>query len=79
MFTRIPRHIADIALFEDKINETGAIHPAAIRIGRAVFVIEIARRQFEGADEKLLHVGRIIFESFDLFRGQGGVWRAMFC
>src|SRR5207237_6657966 len=79
LLARIARHIFHAVLFEHEINKTGAIHPAVRGIGRAVFVIEVARRQFESADEKLLHVGRIIFESFDLFRGQGGVWGAMFC
>src|SRR2546430_1496768 len=78
LFARIPRHIADIALFEDKINETRAIHPAATRIGRAVFVIEIAGGEFERAGEKFLHFGRIIIEALDLIGQQGGIGRAVF-
>ncbi len=66
LLARVPRHIADAILLEDKINETGAIHAAGVGIGRSVFVIEIARGQFERADEKLLHFGRIIVEALDL-------------
>ena len=68
MFARVPRHIADAVLFEDEINETRAIHPAAAGIGRAVFVIEIARGQLEGGGEKPLHLRGIIVEALDLIR-----------
>jgi hypothetical protein len=53
-------------LFEDKINETGAIHPASGGVGRPVFVIEIAGGEFERVGEKLLHFGRIIVEALEL-------------
>jgi len=66
LFARVPWHIAQVVLFEDEINETRAIHSAAAGIGRAVFVIEIARGQLERAGEKSLHLRRIIVEAFDL-------------
>src|SRR5207249_10371044 len=78
LFTQTPRHIADIALFDEKINDTRTTHPAATRIGRAVFVIEIAGGEFERAGEKFLHFGRIIIEPLDLIGQQGGIGRAVF-
>jgi hypothetical protein len=69
LFARVSRHITDPVLFEHKINKTGTVHPAARGIGRAIFVIEIARGQFERAREKLLHLCRIIFKPFDRVRG----------
>src|SRR5260370_35210006 len=47
-------------------------------MGRAVFVIEIARGEFERAGEKFLHFGRIIVEALDLIGRQGGLGRAVF-
>ena len=44
LLARIARHIFDSALGQNVMNETGAIHPAVRRIGRAVFVAEILRR-----------------------------------
>jgi len=48
-------HALHPVLFEDKIDEAGAIHPAVSWIGGAVLVIEIASREFERRSEKLLH------------------------
>ena len=65
LLTGISWHVFQAVLLKHEINKTGTIHPAGGRVGGAVFVIEIARSQFEGADEKLLYVCRIIFEAFD--------------
>ena len=51
----IARHALHPVLFEDKIDEAGAIHPAVTWISGAVLVIEIASREFERRSEKLLH------------------------
>ena len=73
LLARIARHFSDVILFEHIINKTRAIHSAGGRVGRAIFIIEIARGQFERRSQELLHLERIIFETFDLIRQQSRI------
>ena len=79
LFARIARHIRDFVLLEHVINEPRAIHSAISGISRAIFVIEIARGQFERRSEELLDFERIILEPLDLVWHQGRVRRMQFC
>ena len=74
----IAGHIFNAVLFENEIDKARAVHPTVGRIGRAVFVIEIAGRQLQSGKEESLHVGRIAFKCADRFGRQGGVRRAAF-
>lgn len=78
LLARIPRHIADIILFKHVINESGTIQSAAGRIGRTVFIIEIARGQLECRGQEFLDLEWIIFEALDLIRQKRGVWGVLF-
>jgi len=52
----ITRDIAKSVLLKDVVKETGAIHSAVFRIGRAVAVAEIFFRQRETGVEDLAHL-----------------------
>ena len=49
---------------------------AICRVGRAVFVIEVAGGEFERGNEKLPYFRRIILEATERIRQQGGIRRA---
>ena len=72
LLARIARHIANAILRQDIEDEAGAIHPAARRIGRAVFVIEIASRQLERHVSYVPNVFRIFLVVDNLARQDRG-------
>jgi hypothetical protein len=69
-------YVIDPILFEHEINEARTVHSAICRIGRAVFVIEIAGGEFESRNEKLPYLRRIIRETVEGIRQQCGIRRA---
>lgn len=65
LLTRIARHIAHTGICQHVINETRAIHAAAIGIGRTVLVIEAAARELERTIDNLPDFDRIVFVAVD--------------